>query len=290
MKSFNEKNLISIVIPTYNREKKLKKAILSVVNQSYQNWELIIVDNNSSDKTEELVRNINNNKINFFKIINNGIIAKSRNFGISKSKGNYICFLDSDDFWHKDKLLHISNYFKTGFDLIYHDMYLSNKKFLFKKTNYCRKLKRPIFLDLLNNGPAFPTSSVCIHKKIINGSLLFNESHKFLAWEDYDAWLNISKKNENFIKIPKTLGFITVDNDNFLNNELLIKNIFSFQREYLVNKKLPNWALLSLVRSYLKRNDIDKSKIYLSKINIFELNVNALIRVIFFWILINIRY
>ena len=73
-------------------------------------------------------------------------------------------------------------------------MYLSNKKFFFKKTNYCRKLKQPIFLDLLNNGPAFPTSSVCIDKKIINDSLLFNESYKFLAWEDYDAWLNISKK------------------------------------------------------------------------------------------------
>ncbi len=290
MKLFKEKNLISIVIPTYNREKKLKKAIFSVINQSYKNWELIIVDNNSSDKTEEIVKNINNNKINFFKIINNGIIAKSRNFGISKSKGNYICFLDSDDFWHKDKLLYISNYFKKGFDLIYHDMYLSNKKFLFKKTNYCRKLKQPIFLDLLNNGPAFPTSSVCIDKKIINDSLLFNESYKFLAWEDYDAWLNISKKYEKFIKIPKTLGIVTVDNDNFLNDEISIKNIFSFQSKYLVNKKLPNWALLSLVRSYLKKNDIDKSKFYLSKINIFELNFNLLIRVIFFWIIINIKY
>ena len=56
MKLFKEKNLISIVIPTYNREKKLKKAIFSVINQSYKNWELIIVDNNSSDKTEEIVK------------------------------------------------------------------------------------------------------------------------------------------------------------------------------------------------------------------------------------------
>ena len=78
------KDLISIVIPTYNREKKLKRAIISILKQSYPNWELIIVDNNSSDKSEELVKSFKNNKIYFYKIDNNGIIAKSRNFGISK--------------------------------------------------------------------------------------------------------------------------------------------------------------------------------------------------------------
>ena len=91
------KNLISIVIPTFNREKKLKKAILSVINQSYTNWELIIVDNNSSDESEALVNSFKNKNIFFYKIDNKGIIAKSRNFGVSISNGDYICFLDSDD-------------------------------------------------------------------------------------------------------------------------------------------------------------------------------------------------
>jgi glycosyltransferase involved in cell wall biosynthesis len=282
-------NLISIVIPTYNRKKKLERAILSVLNQSYKNWELIIVDNYSTDNTEKLVKNFNSDKINFFQINNNGIIAKSRNFGISKSRGEYICFLDSDDFWHLDKLFHISKYINKGFNLIYHDMYLFNKKYFKKKTSYCRNLSHPIYKDLLYNGPAFPTSSVCVNKKIIN-TLGFDESSEFLAWEDYDAWLNISKITEKFIKVPKTLGFITVDNENFLNNEVAIKNIFSYQSKYFPNKNLPNWALLSLARSYLKKNDIANSKLYLRKIKFFELNFNLFLRTILFWIILNLRH
>ena len=63
------KNLISIVIPTFNREKKLKKAILSVINQSYTNWELIIVDNNSSDESEALVNSLKIKTFFFIKLI-----------------------------------------------------------------------------------------------------------------------------------------------------------------------------------------------------------------------------
>ena len=193
-----------------------------------------------------------NKNIFFYKIDNKGIIAKSRNFGVSKSNGEYICFLDSDDEWHKNKLFYSRKYIENGFDLIYHDMYLSNKKFLFNKTSYCRALISPIFNDLLVNGPAFPTSSVCVNKKVFEKSNRFDESINFLAWEDYDAWLKLSKSTEKFIKIPKTLGTITVDSENLLNNDISIK-IFSFKEKYCDDKKLPNWALLSLVRSYYRK-------------------------------------
>ena len=105
----------SIILPTYNRASTfLKEAIDSVFNQDYKNWELIIIDNNSSDNTLELIKKYNSEKISIYSINNNGIIAKPRNLGIKKSKGDYIAFLDSDDYWYKNKLQKCINAIKSG--------------------------------------------------------------------------------------------------------------------------------------------------------------------------------
>ena len=168
-------------------------------------------------------------------------------------------------------------------------MFLTNKKYLFKKTGYCRNLSKPIYNDLLNNGPAFPTSSVCVNKKKMHYSQGFNENKNFLAWEDFDAWINFSKITEKFVKIPKTLGFIGIDDDNFLNDEISIKNIFSFKEKYFINQKLPNWALLSLVRSYYRMNEISKSIFYLNQIILKKSSLKMLLRLIFFKIILKLK-
>ena len=83
-------------------EHELKRAVNSVLDQSFKNWELIVIDNFSKDNTKKMIQNFKNSKIKFFQIKNKGIIARSRNFGIKKSKGEYLAFLDSDDFWIKN--------------------------------------------------------------------------------------------------------------------------------------------------------------------------------------------
>ena len=102
----NNKNLplISIIIPTYNHAKYLGRALRSIVDQSFSSWEAIIIDNFSKDNTEDVVKSFPNNKIKYFRLNNNGVIAKSRNFGILKARGEWIAFLDSDDWWTKNKL------------------------------------------------------------------------------------------------------------------------------------------------------------------------------------------
>ena len=109
-----KKILFSIIIPTYNRENKIKKAIDSVLVQKYKNWEILVIDNYSKDNTKKLVQSYKNKNIKFFKIKNYGVIAKSRNFGISKSKGNFIAFLDSDDVWMKKKLYECNKIIKSN--------------------------------------------------------------------------------------------------------------------------------------------------------------------------------
>ena len=96
--------LVSVIIPTYNRSYCIKKAIESVLSQTFKDFELIIIDNYSNDDTEEIINNYKNKKIIYEKFHNYGVIASSRNRGIALSNSKYVAFLDSDDWWKKDKL------------------------------------------------------------------------------------------------------------------------------------------------------------------------------------------
>ncbi|EMO04349.1 glycosyltransferase-like protein, family 2 domain protein, partial [Leptospira interrogans serovar Icterohaemorrhagiae str. Verdun HP] len=96
--------LVSVVIPTYNHSDFLKLSLASVINQTYLNWEAIVIDNHSNDNTDEVVSSFGNSKVRLTKIKNNGVISVSRNLGIKEAKGDWISFLDSDDLWFPNKL------------------------------------------------------------------------------------------------------------------------------------------------------------------------------------------
>jgi glycosyltransferase involved in cell wall biosynthesis len=96
--------MTSIIIPTYNRAQSLNRAIQSVLNQTYKNFELIIVDDGSKDNTEEVVKNFHDNRIKYFRHDVNLGGSSARNTGIKRSTGKYVAFLDSDDEWLEGKL------------------------------------------------------------------------------------------------------------------------------------------------------------------------------------------
>jgi len=106
-----ETPLVSVIIPTYNRSNYVQKAIDSVLSQSYKNLELIVIDDGSTDDTEEVIRSKYVNKLKYIKQENQGE-SKARNVGISLSNGKYLAFLDSDDKWHPDKLMHLVKFFE----------------------------------------------------------------------------------------------------------------------------------------------------------------------------------
>ena len=96
--------LASIIMPSYNTAKYIKYTIESVINQTYTNWELLIVDDCSTDKTDEIVKKYKDDRIKYFKNETNSGAAISRNKALMEAKGKWIAFLDSDDLWVKDKL------------------------------------------------------------------------------------------------------------------------------------------------------------------------------------------
>ena len=203
--------LISIVIPTYNHAKYLDRALKSVIEQTYKDWEIIVVDNFSSDNTEEVVLKYKDSNIKYIKVKNNGIIAKSRNMGISNAKGDWIAFLDSDDWWEKNKLDACINCLikNMNTDLIYHDLKLVNKnnRTLFKKRIKSFGLAKPIIKNLMLKGNIICNSSVIVRKKLINEIGGINESKDIIAAEDFNTWLRVAEISDNFIYLPLKLGF-----------------------------------------------------------------------------------
>ncbi len=270
-----KKNIFfSIILPTYNREKEILKAIDSVVAQTFKNWELIVIDNTSNDTTEKVVKSFKNKKIFFYQIKNKGVIAKSRNYGISKSSGNYLCFLDSDDWWDKDKLKYANLAAKEGYSFIYHDHYVYSPNRLIKKRKIKSKvLTKPVFFNLIKYGPSFATSSVVVEKDIFKKINYFDTDKKYIAWEDWDAWLRISKVTDSFFKIDKALSTILIDGKNLLDNNLAIKNMKLFFEKYIkTNKQIPEWCLYNLLSSKYKLGLYKEAKKTLKKINFFKLN------------------
>lgn len=98
-------SLVSIIIPTYNRAHLIGETIQSVLDQTYPRWELIVVDDGSTDNTEEVVKKIKDERIRYLNMgVHWGKLGRVRNHGVRFSTGEYIAFLDSDDLWRKDKL------------------------------------------------------------------------------------------------------------------------------------------------------------------------------------------
>ena len=255
--------LISIILPTFNHAKFLKKAIESVINQSYINWELIIIDNNSTDETFEIVSSYSDRRIIYSKIHNNGVIAASRNHGIRLSNGSWIAFLDSDDWWTKNKLSRSVEYInKDKFDLIYHDLFLvykPNQK-SYHRLASSRTLGSPVFEDLLLNGNGILNSSVLVRKDLLEEVGLISCDTNKITWEDYDCWLRISRKTNRFYYIKETLGYYWAAGGNMTNPDQDLKNAKSIYNKYIKGYYdiIPSWILFSEGKALVKKGYIQE--------------------------------
>jgi len=179
---------ISVVIPCYNSEKSILKCLQSVIGQSYPVHEVLVVDDGSTDNTSELIINfINQNKLYgkvfLFKQKNSGPSA-ARNFGISKSKGEYIAFLDSDDYWKDDKIEIQMSYIEKD-----ESIFLCASAFEINKINVNTTVKEVTFKDLLYRN-YFSTPTVIVNSDVFKNGYKFDESIKYS--EDYRLWLEIA--------------------------------------------------------------------------------------------------
>lgn len=247
---------VSVIIPTYNRKRFLKEAILSVLNQTYKHFELIIYDDGSNDGTDELIRSFK--RFYDFKYIfshENRGPSYARNRAVENANGEFIAFLDSDDLWTKNKLKIQMEYMKKNNCSICQteEIWIRNGKIV----NPMIKHTKPsgfIFERCLELCVVSP-SSVVIKKKLFLESGGFDES--LPACEDYDLWLRLSLKMPIYL-IDKKLVIKRGGHSDQLSRNIPYLDRF---RVYSMTKLLENYHLDTEKMRLLKKSLIEKCTI-----------------------------
>lgn len=197
------KPMVSVIIPTHNRAAFLKKAIDSVLGQSCRDYELVVVDDGSSDGTAELLASYGDRIISV-RQENRGPSA-ARNLGIARARGEFIAFLDSDDWWHPDKLaLQLCAMEEEPGFLISHtqEVWYTTGRLLPQKKKH-RKYHGDIF-DRCLPICSVSLSTVMARRELFERVGLFDES--LPCCEDYDLWLRVSVTHP-FLLIDEALTF-----------------------------------------------------------------------------------
>lgn len=227
---------ISVIIPTWNREKTLRKAIQSVLNQTIHPLEILVCDDGSTDNTFKVIKSLNNSKVKWIAEKHSGLPAVVRNRGIKESKGEWIAFLDSDDEWHPEKIeKQLAFIKKTGYLAICSNAYNINSKGERKK--YLNYSKNTItFSDLLNVNYVILSSAI-IHKSILSKCVGFPEILELKTGQDYAFWLRVATQT-NFIYLNKIL----VNYNNDPKNSIRKFTKDTYKQKQIILKDFLRWA------------------------------------------------
>lgn len=184
--------MVSVVIPNYNRSILLGRAIQSVLNQTYTNFEILVCDDGSTDDSYDIVNSFNDNRIVWLPGKRVGRPAGPRNRGISYAQGDWISFLDSDDIWQPNKLeLQLEFAEINKLSAICSNAYVEENGEL-KRNYFSEKVQSVIkFNDLLESNKII-CSSVLVSRKCLEIIGKFSEGASLRALEDYDLWIRIS--------------------------------------------------------------------------------------------------
>lgn len=266
----------SVIIPTYNRAHLILKTLNSILDQSFKDFEIIIVDDHSSDNTKEILSPFfNSNKIRFIQHEKNYERAQARNTGIEKARGEYITFMDSDDLMHKDNLLDAHSFIAANPEtLFFHNLYnliSSEGKIIYT----------PLFPQTGNLGKAISTGNflscvgVFINKEIYQ-KLKFDTNPVLTGSEDHEYWLRVIAHYPQLGRINKFNNSMVSHNERSVNiND--VDNIRQRYR-YIVNKIKGDRLLHLFYKRYLSRIE-STAILYMAAVS----NMQGRYRIAFFY-------
>lgn len=200
------KPLVSIVTPMFNAERYITETIESVLSQTYDNWEMLIVDNCSADNSRKIVKEHikRDDRIKLIELeFNSGGPARPRNIGLQNARGAYIAFLDADDIWHQAKLEKQVDFFiqNKDFYLLYSPIYLMKDGTVIDRIKpERRKMKSGYIFESLFLSDNFIACSTVMVRNEKELEIYFDEDRQLIAVEDFDLWLRIARH--------KKIGFI----------------------------------------------------------------------------------
>ena len=272
--------LISVIIPAYNAEGFIKRAIESVLQQKFSAFEIVVVDDGSIDSTRSVVKSIAHPMINYVAKENGGA-SSARNVGVKMAKGDWIAFLDSDDTWVNTHLENFVSILKQNQGLywygapidVYSQVTLKPIK-EYKKPKDSYLVNNSYFTDYLSALPPyafFATPTMVIKKEVFENVGFFNENQKI--GEDIDLWFRIGLHYPEIGYTP-AVGAIVYRRENSLSNSTkwqpdVAVNRFLKCQQYAEdlgenyrnrsNKRIAFWAV-NLLRSSIRKNDFKAVK------------------------------
>tara|TARA_B100001057_G_scaffold33692_1_gene30576 strand:- start:186 stop:1079 length:894 start_codon:yes stop_codon:yes gene_type:complete len=281
-----KKPLVSIIMNCFNGEKYLNSSLNSIIKQDYKNWELIFWDNKSTDNTFKILKSFDDKRIRYFRAKKRTVLYEARNFAIEKAKGEFIAFLDVDDFWTKDKLRkQIPKFRDRKIGLVYSNFYKYND---FKKKKYIaydNKLPQGHITSSIIKNYQIGFLTIVLRKKFLKKHKIFDFKYDLLS--DYNFVLNFSLKH-SFACLNSPLAFYRI-HDNQLQKNKMVSQARQFCRWFKnerIKKKFNKYDLSSIYKKleyYDLLKDLDGSKVnllcrMLKNFNLINfLKINALI-------------
>ena len=231
------KYLVSIIVPMYNSEKYIVRCIDSLLEQSYENIEIIVVDDGSSDNGVDIIKKYSDNRINIYQKKNEGVSA-TRNFGIEKSNGDFLLFVDSDDYVSKDIVEIMVDKIKNINSMVFcnNDEIWSNrveKRILFTGDNV--QLDKTNVLRVIASGKAGLVCSKLVSNRVIKeNNIMFDKNLK--VGEDQLFFLKVAQYTKEFKYVNKSLYFYDRTNENSatIKYQNRLYNNFSYLQEEII--------------------------------------------------------
>ncbi|MEM0542794.1 glycosyltransferase [Flavobacterium sp. j3] len=230
----------SIVIPVFNKEKFVAKTVESVLNQTFSDYEIIVINDGSTDASENIIQQFNDNRIRYFSKKNEGV-AVARNFGIEKSSADFICFLDADDYWFPRFLETMNQYiqklpeqkvFACAIEIETKKKSFAATYSIDKKSDY----EIVNFFEASQKECVLWTSSVAIHKSVFEKVGYFDT--KIKHGEDTELWIRIGLEYP-IVFINKVLARYVFDVDSISRKWNYFFEAYTFDKYALQEKNNP---------------------------------------------------
>jgi glycosyltransferase involved in cell wall biosynthesis len=237
----------SIVVPLYNKQKDIKQTLLSALSQTFRDFELIVINDGSTDGSEAEVVSITDERLIYQKTENQGVSA-ARNLGIEKAKGNYIAFLDADDYWYPDHLETLKNLadifphagaVAANYEFKHPNGTITNTFFEDIDTDF-----KGIVKDFFKSSMLFRvmwTSAVAVKKDVFLKTGIFDTSITLGAGEDTDMWIRIALAYPIAFNAKITATY-NLGSSNRISHAQTLKRSFAkldkFKQEEMTNKNL----------------------------------------------------
>ena len=227
---------VSVIIPVYNTELYVEKCLNSVINQTYKNLEIIVINDCSTDNSLSIIKKFNDKRLKVINLDKNYGVAYARNKGVEESSGTYICYIDSDDYWDLKKIEKQVNFIKkNNYIFIYSDYaYFDDNKI--KKVKVPRKIT---YKEALKNTTIF-TSTVMFNMKYLSKKDIYMPEVR--RGQDTLTWWKVLKKGVTAYSINEVLAYYRINNNSLSSNKLTalkrtwniykIENVHLFKRIY----------------------------------------------------------